>query len=82
MDTEHLTNKARAALLSLYKLGGGQVGPMVPHESLAADLGWSLPETVAHIGAIPLAYAVEGYRASRLTTAGRALAVQILGIKP
>jgi len=82
LDTEHLTDKAKAALLTLYRLGGGHSGAMVPHESLAAALGWPLAETVAQLGIIPLTYAVDGYRASRLTAEGRALAVLLLTEKP
>jgi hypothetical protein len=82
LDTEHLTDRAKAALLALYRLGDDHAGALVPHELLAADLGWPVEEAVDQVGMIPLRYAVDGYRASRLTAAGRSLARTILGKQP
>jgi len=82
LDPEHLTDKAKAALLALYRLGNARADALVPHELLAADLGWAVEEAVDQVGMIPLQYAVDGYRASRLTSAGRSLARRILGQQP
>ena len=82
VERGQLTEKATRALLALYQIAGGRAGVMVPHESIAAHLGWSTAETAFHIATIPLAYAVDGYRRSSLTTAGAGLASELSGQPP
>ena len=72
-----MSGKTRRALLALYRIAGGRAGVMVPHESIAADLGWSTADTVYHLATIPLAYAVDAFRGSSLTPAGAELAADL-----
>jgi hypothetical protein len=74
---EQITPNARLALLAVYKLAGGRSGVTVAHDAVAEELGWSGATAVALVASIPLEYAVDAYRGSRLTDAGVKLAEEL-----